>query len=137
MVISYILTCKWCESCSFKYLTMCAVFVRQKTQEMYQSSIYLSIKYRAQKQLLMNSKEGENLCRLSDTLWFVFLFSLLSPLPFLSFLPQLSTGLCVPGCMPRTGNIVVSRNRWLLNNSPPNIIIIIMCSQESIHHKSA
>lgn len=66
---------------------MCAVFVRQKTQEMYQSSIYLSIKYRAQKQLLMNSKEGENLCRLSDTLWFVFLFSLLSP-SSLSFFPS-------------------------------------------------
>lgn len=132
--ISCILTYEWYESYTFKYLTVCAIFVHQKTQELYQSGIYLSIQYRAKNQFPMNLKKGENLCRLSGLpVGLPRCFYSFSPLPSLSFLSQLCNGLCVPGCMTKTGNIVVSSDRWLPNNSPhpPKNI----SSQESIFCK--
>lgn len=47
-------------SCTFNYV-LCVIFAYWKIQEKHQSSIYLSIKFRAQEQIPMNSKEGENL----------------------------------------------------------------------------
>lgn len=69
---------------------MCSI-VCQKTQEMYQSVIYLSIKYRAEKRFPMNSMEGETLCRLNDipvVLPPFFFFLFFFPSPFLSCLPS-------------------------------------------------